>query len=263
MKDDMRRGTPSAVLFGEFLAMIRKAGTRASMRKIGDQIGSPAATVSQVEKGQRALKSEKIALWAQALEVDEEGLRELWWMSQGKVPVGDRRAFYTEDDARPVLETKELSVNVAGTVKAHPDLEPIYRLAELMAVIVKRFIPRASVYVDAPDYEPLYLDKEAFGEALTGEEEDERAEHWAALVWQPLIWCDWDDRPGDPQPWECTVRDLAIVPVLGRPTPIVRKRAKSMNTSELEDLIRDLSGPERERVRGYIEALVEQRDADE
>lgn len=260
VKDDMRRGTDSAILFGEFLAMIRKVSSRASMRKIGDGIGSPAATVSQVEKGQRALKSERIAHWAQALGVNEDDLYELWWLSQGKVLVGERRIFYTDVAARPVLESAELSADVLRTVKEHPDLELIYRLADLMAMVVQELIPRGTVYVDVLEYEPIFLEEQQFGGGLTAEQEDKQAEHGAAFVRQPLIYCDWDDRHGDPRPCRRTAREVAGVPVLGRSVPIVRKRAKSMKNSELQNLIRDLSGPERERVRGYLEAVVEQRN---
>lgn len=40
----------------------------------------------------------------------------------------------------------------------------------------------------------------------------------------------------------------------------MRRRGRSVKAVDLEDLVRDLSGPERERVRGYIEAIIEQRD---
>src|SRR3954470_7427229 len=93
----MRRGTPSAELFGGLLAMVRTAGTGSSMRQVGDKIGAPAATVSQIEKGQRALKEPKIAVWAAALKVSEADLHELWVLSQGRIPVGpDRLVFYMD-----------------------------------------------------------------------------------------------------------------------------------------------------------------------
>jgi hypothetical protein len=39
----------------------------------------------------------------------------------------------------------------------------------------------------------------------------------------------------------------------------VRRRSSSVKAADLEDVIRGLSGPERERVRGYIDAVIEQR----
>lgn len=45
----MRRGTKAAELFGELLYELRTE-KRFSMRHVGRKIGSPAATVSQVEK---------------------------------------------------------------------------------------------------------------------------------------------------------------------------------------------------------------------
>jgi transcriptional regulator with XRE-family HTH domain len=257
---DMRRGTPAAELFGAFLELIRRAGPGASMRQIGDRIGAPAATVSQIEKGQRALKSDRVGLWAHALAVNEDDLRELWWMSQGMVLVGNRRTFYAHAGARELLESQELGDSVTSRFDKSPELEPMYRLAGLMAVVVKRLLPRAVVQVEQPDYEPLYIDKEAAGLELTAQEQDEQADHWAALVWQPWLECYWDDRPGEPESWESTAYHRVAVPVLHEATPIIRKRAKAVATVELEGLIRDLSGPERERVRGYVEAVIEQRD---
>ncbi len=73
----MRRGTPSAILFGTLVCTIRTSQKK-SMRQLGLVIGCPAATISQTEKGQRALKEPKIAHWALALEVSEGDLRELW-----------------------------------------------------------------------------------------------------------------------------------------------------------------------------------------
>ena len=44
-----------------------------------------------------------------------------------------------------------------------------------------------------------------------------------------------------------------------KPTPVVRRRSKSVTGVDLEVLLHELSGPERERVRGYIDAILEQR----
>lgn len=253
----MRRGTPSAALFGNLLAMIRTAGTAASMRQIGDKIGAPAATVSQVEKGQRALKAPKIAVWSRALGIGESDLLELWRLSQGEVLVGDRLTFYT--DAGKGLGTGALSVGIAEQLEKRPDLEPIYRLAEWIAAVLRKVLPNTSIQVEPLDFEPLYIDDAATGLTLTAAKQDEQADHAAAFVPTPVIECYWDDTRGQGRPSEINARFHVLVPVLQQLTPIVRRRGKSVNTVELEDLIRSLSGPERERVRGYVEAIVEQR----
>jgi transcriptional regulator with XRE-family HTH domain len=126
----MRRGTPAAYLFGGNLFEIRKA-TGISMRQVAEKLGEGyfASTVSQVEKGQRVVKEERLDSWAAALGVSNAQLRRLW---------------------RAACET-------------HP------------------------------------------------------------------------------------------------PSPIVRKRSKSAHKSDLEDLFRGLTSSERDRVRGYIDALIESR----
>src|ERR1035437_3152609 len=125
----MRRGSASAELLGHLLAWVRWAGTGDSMRAMGEKIGSPPATVSQIENGQRALKEPKIASWAAALGVVEADLYELWVLCQGLVPAGrGRPVFYRE---RPdVLGSVALDDDkILETLHKHPELEPIYRLA--------------------------------------------------------------------------------------------------------------------------------------
>lgn len=253
----MRRGTPSAALFGDLLALIRTAGTAASMRQLGDKIGAPAATVSQVEKGQRALKAPKIAVWARALNVGESDLLELWRLSQGEVLIGDRLTFYT--DAGEGLGTGALSAGVVKELGKRPDLEQIYRLAELIAAVLRKVLPDTGIQVGSLDFEPLCIDDMAAGLTLTAAQEDEQADHAAAFVPLPVIECNWDDARGRRRSSAINARFQVRVPLLRELTPIVRRRGKSMNTVELEDLIRSLSGPERERVRGYVEAIVEER----
>jgi transcriptional regulator with XRE-family HTH domain len=253
----MRRGTPSAELFGDLLGMIRTVGTGDSMRQVGDKIGAPAATVSQIEKGQRALKEPKIAVWAAALGVSEADLHELWVLSQGLIPVGDRLVFYS--DRPDALGAATLSADIVKTLGFRPDLEPIFRVAERITAVLKPLLPNAGIGVDPEDFERLHEGKEYGGLTLTAAEQDEQAEHEAAFVPLPIIECHWDNRPGRPEPWEVNDRYRVRVPLLQKLTPIVRRRGRSVNAVELEDLIRDLSGPERERVRGYVEAIVEQR----
>ena len=110
-----------------------------------------------------------------------------------------------------------------------------------------------------PDYfEPPHIDKMADGMTLSIAEEEENEAAAAAFVPLPFIELG-DEPPG----WRQLSADpdwyRVRVPLLQELTPIVRRRGKSMNAVGLEDLIRDLSGPERERVRGYVEAIVEQR----
>src|SRR5687768_4476326 len=115
----MRRGTPSAELFGDLLLMVRTAGARRSMREVGDKIGAPAATVSQVEKGQRALKEPKIAMCAAALDVSKADLHELWSLSQGLVPVGRRHPVFYSDWPG----TEPLRDGLVPSRSGGPDLE--------------------------------------------------------------------------------------------------------------------------------------------
>ena len=237
--------------------MIRTAGTRASMRQVGEKIGAPAATVSQIEKGQRALKEPKIAAWAAALEVNEADLHELWFLSQGLITVGDRLVFY--GDRPDVLGTESLNAAILKMLRERPDLEPIYRLAERITAVLRRLLPDAEWFGISPDdFEPPHIDKMVDGMTLSIAEEEENEAYAAAFVPLPIIELG-DEPPGWRQLSEFSDWYRVRVPLLQEFTPIVRRRGKSVNAVELEDLIRDLSGPERERVRGYVEAIVEQR----
>lgn len=92
----MRRGTQSAIFFGYLLSLIRTEQKK-SMREIADKIEGNPATVSQIEKGQRALKEPKIEIWAIALGVRKIDLKELWFLSQGLIRHGNKdRMFYTD-----------------------------------------------------------------------------------------------------------------------------------------------------------------------
>lgn len=176
-------------------------------------------------------------------------------MSQGEVLVGDRRKFYT--DAGGGLGTEILDADIVEVLRNRPDLEPIYRLAVLIATLLKKILPNAWIQVDPSEFEPLYIDEMAAGIVLTEAEAHEQDEHAVAFVPLPVIECFWDTQGGrDPSD-----RFPVLVPLLHKPTPIVRRRGRSVNSMELEDLIRDLSGAERERVRGYVEAIVEQRSS--
>lgn len=222
------------------------------MRQVGESVGAPAATVSQVEKGQRALKEPRIASWAAALQVSEADLHELWLLCQGLVPVGpDRVVFYS--DRPDVLASAPLDADIIKTLRDRPELEAIYRLALRVTVVLKRLLPNASgVQVDPDefDFDPDDMD-ESGAWVISPSQRKQLEAAFADFVPLPIIWIHWAD---------FTSRDGVRMPLLEKPTPIVRRRGKSVNTVELEDLIRELSGPERERVRGYVEAVVEQRD---
>lgn len=219
------------------------------MRQVGESVGAPAATVSQIEKGQRALKEPKIRAWSVALEVSEADLHELWVLCQGLVPVGrDRLVFYS--DRPDTLGSTPLDAEIIETLRDRPELEAIYRLAVRIAVVVKRLLPNAeasvSVEPDEFDFDPDMDESGAWEISPSNQKKLEAA--FAAFVPLPIIGIYWAD-----------ARDGVRMPLLEKPSPIVRRRGKSVNTVELEDLIRELSGPERERVRGYVEAVVEQR----
>lgn len=81
----MRRNTPAAEKFGKLLYSYRiDAGL--SMRQVAVKIGVPAATVSQVEKAQRAVKEPKLDAWADALGVSRVSLRREWIKLQRENP---------------------------------------------------------------------------------------------------------------------------------------------------------------------------------
>lgn len=253
----MRRGTPSAQVFGKLLSLVRSVGTGESMRQVGESVGAPAATLSQVEKGQRALKEPRIPPWAAALEVSEADLHELWLLCQGLIPVGRDRLFYS--DRPDALGSAPLDADIITTLRDQPELEAIYRLAVRIAGVMKRLLPNASVQVE-PDEFDFDPDMEEAGVLMTSPGQQKKLEAaFAAFVPLPLIWIYWADATAPRPHHGFTSRDGVRMPLLEKPTPIVRRRGKSVNTVELEDLIRELSGPERERVRGYVEAVVEQR----
>lgn len=219
------------------------------MRHLGERIGAPAATVSQIEKGERALKEPRIAEWAAALEVSEADLHELWMLSQGQMPAASGTpVFYEDQPDSPPAERPRPDIDRA--LERRPELESLYRLAERIAEVLNRLLPNERFQVD-PDFEdPPYT------EGPFTEKEMVANEEWDKHYGLPSIVCYGDPRdPRQPFPEKYLVK----VPLLQERTPIVRRRSRSVKAMDLEELIRDLSGPERERVRGYIEAIVEQR----
>lgn len=246
----MRRGTQSSRLFGALLRMIRSVGSDDSMRQVGERIGAPApaATVSQIEKGERALKEPKIANWAKALGVREADLLELWQLSQGDIVIDGRRVFYTE--ASEALGNQPFGDDVANVLRERPDLEPTYRLAARIAAVLRRLVPYVMFEVEPDDLGRFYEERWETTRVFRDEAEEYEAVS-AAFV---------------PVPWiRCYSREVSgpmygvAVPVLTHLAPVARRRGKSIDVVQLDDLIRALTGPERERVRGYVDAIVEQR----
>ena len=240
---DMRRGTPPAFLFGGLLYMIRTLGIAMTMQQVADKLRAPAATVSQIEKGQRALKEPKIAAWAAALNMTESDLRELWVLSQGLVPVGDDLVVYTD-----ATDQEWLSADIRKVLLEWPDLEPIYRHACRIAYVLRRALPYAQVNVDPDDFSRFQDERDRSREQL-GEEREDIPTLEAAFVPLPFINCYEDGFP----------RYGLGVPLLRQSSPIVRRPPQSVDTLELEDLIRELSYTERQRVRGYVEAILQER----
>lgn len=224
------------------------------MRRISEKMGVPAATVSQIEKGQRALKQQKIADWAEALEVNEADLYELWLLSQGQIQTDGGLLFYTNPQAALSLENPPR--DVVEALHKRPDLELIYSLADRMAKVLSRLLPGVRVWVepnpddDGPRFDPAY-------DGPLTDDQVYANEQWANALLLPFIGCISANAPDRERrfPFDHGV----LVPILEELAPIVRRRGKSVTTVDLEDLIQELSGPERERVRGYVEAVIEQR----
>lgn len=73
----MRRGTEAAERMGAYLREKREAKFL-TINALARKMGVPAATVSQIEKAQRALKEDKIPRYAKALGIHEEELLAVW-----------------------------------------------------------------------------------------------------------------------------------------------------------------------------------------
>src|ERR1019366_2342705 len=126
-----------------------------------------------------------------------------------------------------------------------------------IAAVLRRLLPDAIIEVNRDEFEPPHIDQ-LFAGTITAAQQDENSEVADAFLRLPLIEFVWYRTPGRRELSEMD-RGAIRVPLLQELTPIMRRRSSSVTALELEDLIRDLSGPERERVRGYIEAIVEQR----
>lgn len=81
----MRRGTPAAKEFGLFLKNLRLYSGQ-SMRELGEKVGLPAGSVSQIEAAERALKEYRLDAWADALGVGRPYLKRVWMKTQKDNP---------------------------------------------------------------------------------------------------------------------------------------------------------------------------------
>ncbi len=239
----MRRHTQAARLFGHLLMWIRWDGTGESMRSIGEKLGAPAATVSQVEKGQRALKEPKILSWSAALGVSPDDLHELWRLCQGLVSMDNGEAVVYCEHPEALGSVELDDERIVAVLRKNPDLEPIYRLSERICGVMTRLLPRASFWIH-----PLIP-----GDPIPADLEDDEEGGPTSQVPLPVLWVQWVS-PDAPDPVAA-----AVIPLLRPPTPIRRRRPTSVRSEDLQALIRELSGSERERVRGYVEAIIEHR----
>lgn len=122
----MRRGTPAAEAFGELL-MNRRVGHGLTMREVGRRLGVPAATVSQSEKGQRAVKEHNLHRWAAALEIEEAFLRKMWVRTQElhEPAIVRTRGKSTKQD-----ELKALLAKLTG-----PERDRVFGYAEALIAV--------------------------------------------------------------------------------------------------------------------------------
>lgn len=93
----MKSGSSSAIAFGRVLYAARKRALKnqADVAASFDPKLSVAA-VSMAEKGNRPPKTDSVVRgYAQALDLDEDDLVELWWAMQGMVEVEDREGERT------------------------------------------------------------------------------------------------------------------------------------------------------------------------
>lgn len=224
----MMRNTPSARLLGLLIMWIRWAGSGASIRAVARSAGLPAATVAQIEKGQRALKEPKLPALAMALEVDHDDFTQLWELCQGLVR-----------DASGALVSYSWLPGSAGRGTGP------FSLATQICGVMERLVPGADFEVrPRRDNDPIPSVVEFVGEG--GEPRESKD--------TPVLWVLWND-PRAPEP-VAAVELPNLVNAATKATP-----ARSLiSRAALHELIHALDGPERERVRGYVEAVIDQRD---
>lgn len=121
----MRRGTPSAELFGKCIFLIRTEHSHHSMRAIGRSMMQPPVCVSQAERGQRAVKENRLEALAYALNVDDVELKKLWWLCQGyRIKASGERVFYS-DHTVLVSHIEQIMRSFLGSADFHLDIPVI------------------------------------------------------------------------------------------------------------------------------------------
>lgn len=108
----MRRGTPGAERFGNFIRLVRiEKGL--TMRQVAEKLGPNhhAAFVSQAEKGQRAVKEDKINAWADALGINKFNLQ-MEWRTANSLP--EPPIIRTRRKSSPKSELVELFQSLDG-----------------------------------------------------------------------------------------------------------------------------------------------------
>jgi len=210
--------------------------------------------VSQVERGERALKKPKLESWAPALEISYDPFEELWFLSQGMIWLDGRRVFYA--DHPEALGDNHLGPQIDEVLEANPDIEPVYRLASRIVETLKTILPLLdiSLDVDGDDKEPPYLDGFIHGQ-LTDLRKAEM-EEFSSRGPLPMIHGLWG-----PQNVKDRIERWIQVPFIEKDQPVRRPRGEATTSEELETLVGRLSALERERVRGYVDALIENRGA--
>lgn len=220
------------------------------MREVGERVpvSAPAATVSQIEKGERALKEPKIPQWAKALRVREIDLLELWQLSQGLVPADGRLRFYSDPGVS--LGNQPLGDRIERELRERPEHAQMYRLAVRITDVLRRMVPTVEFEVEPYSLGDFYEREWRATERFDSEYSELEAVK-AAFVPRPTIVCYSREVVGP-------VYEVHV-PVIEKEGPIARHRGTSVNAVTLDELIRSLTAPERERVRGYVEAILEQR----
>jgi hypothetical protein len=151
----VKSGSSSAVAFGRVLQAVRKRSSK-NQADVAGSLSPPlsVAAVSMAESGSRPPKTEAMLRgYAAALELDDDGLVELWWAMQGMVEVEDPA------EERPVqrwwrqMRSDDLDVALdyhQAVMKAKrartpneatyaPSLE-LFGLAESICVILRRLL---------------------------------------------------------------------------------------------------------------------------
>lgn len=190
------------------------------------------------------LKEPKLKAWAAALELDLSDLRRLWNLCQGFRLVGESLVFYEEysDDSEWVPPSDE-KIEVA--LEKYSGLTNLYRLAYEISDVMQRLLP-----LDAFWIQPWRPDDQI--PVFPGEDE---ANNFRGKLFKPfpVLWVTWASEEADGEP------AAVVIPRIAPLSPIVRQRKASLTSKDLGAMVQGLNSLERERVRGYIEAIIEER----